>query len=380
MRKIKIHSDRGYLLPGQRHAQILFPFWGKNPEKPGDPLSGRYDCYVETGKQFFELVSLEEADLAVFPGETGDWDNMRDNALRFGMAARAAGKPAAVFFWADSAEPIDIPNGMVFRTSLYNSIRHPGEFAMPAWSEDFVARYWNGLLPLRPKREKPIVGFCGNPGPFNFKDKFLATIGRAGRDLLRRFGPTKTRMALTKRQIQEGPFRGLKPSAVRAKALMELSRGSKKVETNFNCKRGFWGGALKAGGQLDCEVAQRARHDLVANMVESDYVVCVRGGGNFSYRLYETLCLGRIPVFINTDCVLPYEDHINWKKYCVWIEEDEIGSIDQRLAEFHAKLSPDDFVALQHECRLLWLEWLSPEGFFSKIHLDVDLWAKRIQT
>jgi hypothetical protein len=377
--RIKFYSDAGYLLPGQRHAQFLFPFWGKNPEEPGNPVSGRYDRYMEIGRQFFEPVSLEEADVAVFPGETGDWDNMRDNALRFGMAAKAAGKPAILFFCADSAEPIDIPNGMVFRTSLYKSVRRPGEFAMPSWSEDFVVRYWHGILPVRPKREKPVVGFCGQPGPISQRQKFLAALGRVRRAVLRRIGPAGTRVKLMAGQVREGPFKGLNPSTPRAKALLQLSRSS-LVEKVFIFKPGHFGGALKADGEMDPKMVQRARQDFVENMLASDYVVCARGGGNFSYRLYETLGAGRIPLFINTDCVLPYENHIDWKRYCVWIEADEISSIDQRLAEFHAKLSPDDFGALQQECRNLWLEWLSPEGFFSKLHLDVNDWIKHLQT
>lgn len=376
--KIKFFSDPDYLLPGQRHAQILFPFWGKNPEEPENPVFGRYDRYMETGQQFFELVSLEEADVAIFPGETGDWDTMRDNALRFGTAAQAAGKPAIIFFCADSAEPIDIPNCMVFRTSLYKSVHRPGEFAMPSWSEDFVAKYWHGILPVRPKREKPVVGFCGQPGLLSYRNKLSAALRQVRRAVLRKIGPAGTRVELSADQAREGPFKGLNPSAPRAKALLRLSRSS-LLETNFIFKLGHFGGAVQADGRIDPKMLQRARQDFVENMLASDYVVCVRGGGNFSYRLYETLGAGRIPLFINTDCVLPYENHIDWQRHCVWIEADEISSIDRRLAEFHAKLSPDDFVALQQGCRKLWLEWLSPEGFFSKLHLEINDWLKHLQ-
>ncbi len=95
-------------------------------------------------------------------------------------------------------------------------------------------------------------------------------------------------------------------------------------------------------------------------MLESDYIVCVRGSGNYSIRLYETLCCGRIPVFVNTDCVLPYEFKLKWKDYCVWIEESEISSISEKIIEFHDQLSSKDFVDLQYECRRIWKQWLSP--------------------
>ena len=99
---------------------------------------------------------------------------------------------------------------------------------------------------------------------------------------------------------------------------------------------------------------QKARQEYVQNMIESDYILCARGAGNFSYRLYETLSCGRIPVFIDTDCVLPYNFAIEWKKYCVWVNEGELSHIAEKVAEFHSRLSPQEFLDLQSACRRLW--------------------------
>ena len=43
--------------------------------------------------------------------------------------------------------------------------------------------------------------------------------------------------------------------------------------------------------------------------------------------MYETLALGRIPVFINTDCTLPFSNIIEWDKHVVWIEKEDIINI-----------------------------------------------------
>jgi hypothetical protein len=106
----------------------------------------------------------------------------------------------------------------------------------------------------------------------------------------------------------------------------------------------------------------------VRSIVDSDYVLCARGIGNWSYRLYETLSLGRIPVFIDTDCVLPYDFAINWRDYCVWITRSEVSTIGERVAEFHESLSENDFVERQHACRKLWEDYVSPQGFFSNLY------------
>jgi hypothetical protein len=44
-------------------------------------------------------------------------------------------------------------------------------------------------------------------------------------------------------------------------------------------------------------------------------------------------------VFIDSDCILPYDFELDWKKYCVWIKEDEIPVIADKIMEFHEKFS-----------------------------------------
>lgn len=342
---MKIFSDRSYLPPGKGHIVMLYPFWGKNPEDPRDPSSGRFDRYTEIGGRFFQMTSLEEANFAVFPGA---WEHVADNpeilalAERFIETARAVGKPTVLFFCSDSDEKVPYTSTIVFRTSLYHSQREPTEFSMPAWSEDFVHKWLGGRLLIRQKRHKPVVGFCGAAASF---DRSWKTI-------------LKNALKRALRRLRRLPPHG---GYLRAKAL-RLLQENPYIETNFILRDRFYGGAK------DNLTRQQLRLEYVHNMVGSDYILCVRGVGNFSYRLYETLCSGRIPVFVNTDCVLPYDFLIQWKKYCVWVEEHEVDKIAERVVEFHERLSPSDFVELQHACRKLWEEWLSPEGFFANFY------------
>ncbi|RYE12198.1 MAG: exostosin, partial [Sphingobacteriaceae bacterium] len=97
------------------------------------------------------------------------------------------------------------------------------------------------------------------------------------------------------------------------------------------------------------------------------------GYGNNSIRFFEALCCGRIPVFVNTDCVLPYDFLIDWKKYCVWIEEDDISKIPEKVLEFHNKYTDEEFKALQVEIRTIWRTYFTPEGFFKNLHLYLNL-------
>jgi hypothetical protein len=93
-------------------------------------------------------------------------------------------------------------------------------------------------------------------------------------------------------------------------------------------------------------------------------VLCVRGAGNFSVRFYETLAMGRVPVFINTDCIVPLSSSIEWKKYVVWIEEDEMNTMETKIVEFHNSLSSEKLQKLQKANRTIWEESLTLGGFF----------------
>jgi exostosin family protein len=340
---------------------MLYPFWGKNPEDPGDPSSGRYDRYAEVGSRLFEMATLEKADVAVFPGA---WEQVLGDKTAVGLAeqflelARQARKPTVIFFWSDSDEAISYDNTVVFRTSCYRSRKRNNEFAMPAWSEDFVTRYLGGQLPLRAKNKKPMVGFCG------YAPGYETSHPTAGSYVLHF---AKCGVRACKRLLKSLVGMKRPASSIRAVVLRALA-ASDSVDTNFVIREHFLGGSLLPSGELDAARMETVRKEYVQNMVHSDYAICARGGGNFSYRLYEALCCGRIPVFVDTDCLLPFHSEIAWKEYCVWIGEGEIGHLADKVAEFHESLSDRQFVELQRECRRLWDSHLSPEGFFANFY------------
>jgi hypothetical protein len=336
-----------------RHVIMLYPFWGGSEEEPGP-----FDRYARMGGSFFEMTSLEKADLAVLPAP---WELVvqdrvaRDLAFQFAEKARQVGKQTVIFFWSDSEEEVPIEDAIIFRTSFRRSRRKTNEFAMPAWHDDYVQKHLSGRLEIRQKRAKPVVGFCGLAAPLRL------LFGRRLRSIL-----NWSANLIGPREKNRSRYRpnGL---AIRAQALRILSK-SPGVKTNFIVRERFLGGAYQPNGKMDLALLQKVRLEFVRNMIESDYIVCARGGGNFSYRLYETLCCGRIPVFIDTDCVLPYDFATDWKKYCVWIDQGELPLIAKKVAEFHSNLSPQGFVSLQRECRTFWDRCLSPEGFFVNFH------------
>ena len=87
------------------------------------------------------------------------------------------------------------------------------------------------------------------------------------------------------------------------------------------------------GSEEQISQYKQQMHDLT-------YVLCPRGIENYSYRFYEALKFGRVPVLVDTDIVLP--EGVNWDELIVrvpYAELSRIGSFITHDYETHSKSS-----------------------------------------
>jgi len=77
--------------------------------------------------------------------------------------------------------------------------------------------------------------------------------------------------------------------------------------------------------------------DFLQYWVKSNFVLCPRGYGKTSFRMYEALSLGCIPVYIYDDPWLPMADVIDWEKIAVLCHENEMKKLYQRLMTISPK-------------------------------------------
>ena len=140
--------------------------------------------------------------------------------------------------------------------------------------------------------------------------------------------------------------------------MLERFENQAGLQTNFVLRNRY-----HAGNEQDKSDTSPEKLAFVNNILDSDYTVCVRGGGNFSVRFYETLALGRIPIFIDTDCLLPFEDMIDYKGLFPWISQSELPQAAEILLDYHQSLSNDQFVERQLACRELWERHFTVNGF-----------------
>lgn len=324
---IRIHFSQR--TPG-RFVVPLAEVCGPADERTHDNLfERRFEDLNRQAPSLWTSVPLEQAQLVVYPHNYQAGVETDAVAIR----ARDAGLPCLFFDTTDFHTPALPPHGTVYRSAIFLSQITRRERAMPPICEDLLI-YRDRKPQPRQKGPRAVVGFCG----------YLVEWWKAAAMKLR-----------GEKDRADG-------HTVRRRAVACL-QGSDLVQTNFLIRRHYWGGAVKAN--KDQSVVNQVRDEFVANMFECDYVLCARGAGNFSVRFYETLAAGRIPLLINTDCALPFSDRIDWRKHCVIVEAARINEAPRILANFHASLSNEQFLALQAANRALWDRYLNPLSFLT---------------
>jgi hypothetical protein len=77
------------------------------------------------------------------------------------------------------------------------------------------------------------------------------------------------------------------------------------------------------------------------------YIVCPRGTENYSFRIYEALNSGRIPVIIDTDIVLP--EQIDWRRLAIVVPYDSLKRIYDIILNDYELRSTEEFLERQQK-------------------------------
>ena len=95
----------------------------------------------------------------------------------------------------------------------------------------------------------------------------------------------------------------------------------------------------------------------------SKFALCPRGYGRNSFRMYEVMQLGAIPVYISDELYLPWSDELDWNEFCVVVKEEKIGDLDARLKS----ISDSDYQSMQNKLREVYPKYFTLNGMFNNI-------------
>jgi hypothetical protein len=104
----------------------------------------------------------------------------------------------------------------------------------------------------------------------------------------------------------------------------------------------------------DHDLYQRRYIEVIKN---SKFILCPRGLGTSSHRIFEAMELGRVPVIISDHWVAP--EGPDWEKFSVRVRQKNITDVPELLEGMQRSAEEMGFNA-----RKAWEEWFSPEKMF----------------
>jgi hypothetical protein len=235
----------------------------------------------------------------------------------------------------------------IYRVSGYRSRIKTYERILPPFFTDPIITHSDYLESSKTKIRKPnspiTVGFCGN----------------APKDL---YHVSKEMWAFARHNLQgtlgwhKLDTHPVKSTSILRNKVLDAFYGHKSFTTNYIRRSKYRAGARNASER------QKTKIEFLNNILESDLIPCVRGAGNFSVRFYETLAMGRIPLFCDTDSPLPEIDG-DWDDHIIRFTPKDIPDLPDLTMQW---LQGKDMKDVFRRNRQLWEEQLSLQGFWTK--------------
>jgi len=248
-------------------------------------------------------------------------------------------KPVCVFSLGDFTDKALFDSRVhVLRFSLYTDTASPHDISIPSLTEDNAM---SGIT-VRPKQEKPRVSFCGMgdlPGWRSWALHF------------KNFG-------FDVRALWNSNWRARKLGIYWRQAAMRACSASTLVETLFIVRKTFSGSRRT----IELDPAQ-ARKEYLDSIINSDFVIAPKGDGNYSNRFVKTLCLGRFPVVVDTNIVLPLENVIDYSLISVRVPMNRVHETPKYIREFYDALTSEEWERRQHLARETFEKYLRQDSF-----------------
>lgn len=332
---IRIYTDSTYLT--QEFRKIIFPV-----------LFDIHFIKSTLALEKFQLVdTLENADVVIVPVAINYFFKHKKYQELNLFIDKALAQNKKVWVYAAGDFGITFRKDVtVFRLGGFKSKLSENEEILPSFVSDAYSTILvNNWKPL-PKSIKPEIGFVGHAN--NSKIKLVKEFV-----LHLKFS--------VNRQINTslGDYQSFYPSSLKRFEILEKLKKSDAISTTFILRK------LYRAGVKSEEEKQKTSLEFFKNIENNLYTVCMRGAGNFSVRLYETLMMGRIPVVIASDAKLPLENYINWEKHIVITNSENIL---KDLVVFHEKSSNEALIEIQKNNRDLMLGLFQRVNYFAALY------------
>lgn len=317
-------------------------------------VSGGSNLYITNSDSrflyegFSTARDIGDCDFVVIPQGIRRYEGEKKEYVnRIVRMAAEHGKKVIVFTAGDLHHDVFIPDAIVFKALNYSRYRKENEIYIPVYVEDLLAG--KGIEIRKKDHPLPIIGFCGWAG---FRSLREAAIYHA------------RNLTLNIRKLASGDssLEVFKKGVYFRRKCMRILKRSPLVETNFIARMSY--SANAATISLPPEIARR---EFVDNIIGSDFVLAPKGDGNSSARFYEALSIGRIPVLIDTEMIMPLEGVINYSAFTLRVPYEDIGDLPRVVRDFYDGLTPHAFEKMQHAAREAFEKHLRYDSFLNYV-------------
>ena len=111
------------------------------------------------------------------------------------------------------------------------------------------------------------------------------------------------------------------------------------------------------------QVKHEQLEDFVSASTKSKFVLCPRGYGASSFRLYEAMQLDAVPVYISDRFWLPWTHELNWNEFSVLIAENQIPDLYNILSS----IDDDAYKKMKMKIHEIYDNYFTMEGICGKI-------------
>lgn len=274
------------------------------------------------------------------------------------------------FYFTDNEYPIPnkYDNLIIFRTSL-NKNNPRNEFAMPWFTADLWKKYW-----IDREINNLCIWYCGYCWYYNIKSFFMYIFTKIkflifdndftykfilyNKCLIKKFGKLLENFGLIS-----------KNSDFICLLLYILTSMWKWIIYRHNVIKkikSIWieSNIIERKKMINRNVKKNLKNQYAVNIKSSLFPLVMRGNGNYSFRLSEVLSLWRIPLFIDTDCRLPFEDSINYREVFCRCDYKNLWEIENVILKFYKN---KDLIKLQRKMREIYESYFSFFGFHKEV-------------
>jgi len=310
--------------------------------------------WTDYGKNFLSLSSEKECDYFVYPKY---FKLEFSNELKtYSKKAKHHNKKVLVFYYWEIDDYIDISDNILWYKRSTKNINPDNEYCLPPFPQDLFAKVGNNIAFVDKQSKKPYsIWYTWYSNYFDLKSFIRYMFVRFVWIVCRTKLLKNILMLLKKEDLYATLVNAWYWNSCRSKTIKQLQK-LKKYKFDFT----------QRAHALTIDAKVSMREEYIKNLVEIDFPLLVRGFWNYSVRQYEVLSLGKIPLYIDTDAKLPFEDEIPYKDLFIIVPFGDVKNIKKYIDHYIDK-NQNKLVEIQKEIRNIYQEYFVMKNYYVRI-------------